>query len=192
MSSSLRGRPLGDRGNATLEFALLALAGFLLLLAGTDLAWYLRSRLRLEQVSGSMANLVTGYQQLYAGDFPMLFQAAQQMAGTVAVTGQDGATVITGIVNPAGRAVVAWRQWTGNAGYVSAFGPVGGAPQNLPDHYALPAGSSVVAVEVFSAIHPWVLSEGLMGTIGAPVLRSAALYQPRTSLLSEITPGDRP
>lgn len=181
-----------DSGTATLEFALFALVAVWLLLAGTDMVSYMRSRLRVDEVSTSLARLVTGYQQLYAGDFPGLFQAGQVMAGAVQVGGSDGATIITGLVNLSGAPVVAWRQQSGNAGFTSAFGPVGGVPVNLPDDYALPAGSSIVAVEVFSSIHPWVLGESVMGSQGSPTLRGAALYQPRASLLSQVTPGARP
>lgn len=163
-----------------------------LLLAGTDLVSYMRSRLRVDEVSTSLARLVTGYQQLYSGDFPGLFQAGQVMAGDVEVGGNGGATIITGMVNLTGAPVIAWRQQNGNAGYTSAFGSVGGTPVNLPDGYALPPGSSIVAVEVFSAIRPWVLGQAVMGTQGAPTLRSAALYQPRASLLSQVTVGVRP
>lgn len=158
-----------------------------------DTTNYLRSRMRLDQVSGSIADSVTQYQKLYNDDLAALFQTAQTMAGNVAVSGEKGATIITGISNTNGTPIIVWRKQTpGNVTYNSDFGLVGAAAANLPDHYALPKNSSVVAVEVFSAIHPWVLSKQIVGGEGSQVLRSVALFQPRAAQLPQLIAENRP
>jgi len=176
-------------------------------LLGSDVTSYARTRLRIDQVSGSLANNVSTYQQLYASDITDLYTLGQQTAGDIDVTHvagspkptppggtyTGGATVITGITNPNGTTLIAWRQWTGDSSFMTSglgldLGTVGGAP-TLPDGYAVPAGSSVVAVELFSNVKPWVLS---MMSTSSTVLRSTTLFQPRAALLSQITPGNRP
>jgi len=199
-------RHLGKAGNTSVEFALFVMAGLLLMLCGADLVVYIRARMRLDQVSGSMAANITTYSQLYSGDFSDLFNLAQQTAGCIDVTHgagtpsslpctqpySGGATVFTGIYNPNGTPTVAWRQAFGDSSFSSNLGAIGGAPQNMPDSYAVPAGSSVVAVEVFTYVHPWIFSLGLMKTPGPLTLQSTNIFQPRSALLSQITPGNRP
>jgi len=164
----------------------------ILLTCGVDFVNYARARLRMDQVSNSMANVVSGYQQLYDGDFPTFGQLSQQTAGTIDVSSSNGATIFTGITNPKGKPTVAWRKQIGNASFTSDLGPVGGAPTNLPDGYVPPVDGSVIAVEIYSSIHPWVLSVTYMGGIGPPTLRSVALFRPRSTTLSTISPGNRP
>ena len=183
------GRRLDERGAIAIEVAAFALAGFLFLLAGTDLAFHLRNKLRLDQVSGGMASYVTAQTRLYKGDFPVFFAAAQHMAGSVPVTGEGGAVIITGVVNLSGAPTVAWRERTGNATITSSLGAVGGPPGNLPDGYVLPAGSSLVAVEAFTQVQPWLLG---VDTLGGPTLRSITLFQPRGAMLSQISAEGRP
>lgn len=199
-------RRLGDQGVSSIEFALSAMVLVGLLVCATDLVNYLRTRLRVDQVSSGMASSITNYQQLYAGDFNDLFNLAQQTAGDIDVTHvagaarpappggvyPGGATVFTGIANPNGTPVVAWRQRIGDSSYNSDFGAVGSAPQKLPDSYVVPAGSSVIAVEVFTSVRPWVVSFGGAGVAGPTIVQSAALFQPRAALLTQITGGNRP
>lgn len=165
----------------------------LVLLACADLTFYLRDKMRLDRVASGLGLVLSGYTDLYANDFPGLFQASKVMAGdSLQVDGKDGATIVTGIVNSAGTPKVAWRQQTAGSSYASQFGAVGAAPTNLPDAYAVPTGQSVIAVEVYTSASPWVLSKELMGTLGGQSLRSYALFQPRAALLGVINPGGRP
>lgn len=182
-------RQLDERGAVTLEMAAFTLAGLLFLLAGTDLALQLRSKLRLDQVSGGMASYVTAQPKLYKGDFPVFFEAAQHMAGSVPVTGAGGAVIITGIVNSSNGPTVAWRESTGNSTITSSLGAVGGPPTNLPDGYVLPVGSSLVAVEAFTQVQTLLLDAN---TLGGPTLRSISLFQPRGQTLSQISADSRP
>ncbi len=189
-------RQLGEKGSSTIEFALFVTAGMVLMLCGADLVTYMRARMQLDQTSSNLAANITINKQLYVGDFPGLYTLAQQTAGAIDVTNTNGATVFTGITNPNGTPVIAWRQWTGNDSFMTPLlgldlGAVGGAP-TLPDSYAVPAGSSVIAVEVFSTVHPWIYSLGFMGTPGSTTLKSISLFQPRAALLSQITAGNRP
>ena len=190
MSRSRPGRRgLDERGAITIEVAAFTLAGSFFLLAGTDMSLHLRNKLRLDQVSGGMASYVTAQARLYKGDFPLFFEAAQHMAGTVPVTGEGGAVIITGIANLSGTPTVAWRERTGNPMITSSLGAVGGPPGILPGGYVLPVGSSLVAVEAFTQVQPWLLS---VNTLGGPTLRSISLFQPRGTTLSQVSAEGRP
>lgn len=186
-------RPLGDRAFAPLELAAGTAVLAALLFACADFTFYLRDKMRLDRVASGLGLVISGYTDLYANDFPGLFQASKVMAGgTLAVDGKDGATIVTGIVNSAGTPKVAWRQQTAGSSFTSQFGAVGAAPANLPDNYAVPTGQSVIAVEVYTTASPWVLSKELMGAIAGQSLRSYTLFQPRAALLGVINPGGRP
>lgn len=188
-------RRLDDRGAGAVEFAFFSTMVVGLLVGGIDVVNYARARLKLDEVSNVTASLVSTYQQLYANDFPTLFQVAQQTAGGLDVTKSYGATIITGITNSNGTPVVAWRQRkSDNTALVSALGAVGSAPSNLPDGYVVPVGSSLVAVEVFGSVQPWVLRRllGYTATGGLSTLGSITLFQPRSALLSQVNSGSRP
>ncbi len=175
---------------AATEFALLAPLLILLVLGTTDLTNYLRIRLQVDETAAGVANLVTQYSQLYASDFTDIFNAAQLIAGSVAVTGSKGTTIVTCVVNSGAGPTIAWQQKSPGATYGSRFGAVGAAP-TLPDGYVVGSGESLIATEVASATTPWVWSARLLGT-GMAVMRSYALFQPRGALLSQITSGTRP
>jgi hypothetical protein len=96
-------RLLGSRrGVVAIEFALVAPFIMLLMLAGTDLTIFMRTKMRMDEVATEVALTVTQYQNLYVSDFSPpaapLFNAAQIIAGTTPVTGLLGTTIITGIV----------------------------------------------------------------------------------------------
>jgi Flp pilus assembly protein TadG len=182
-----------SRGLAAVEFALVAPFIILLMLTGTDLTIFMRTKMRLDGTATQLALVVTQYDKLYAGDFTGLFNAAQTVAGTTPVTGQFGTTIISGIVTDNNdRQTIAWQQRSPQATFNSLFGTALGAVPTLPNNYLMPKNSTLIAVEVFTSASPWVLSASLMGGSGATSLRSYALFQPRLGSLSAITAGDRP
>lgn len=187
-------KSLGERAFAPIEFAASVAALVMVLLACADLTFYLRDKMRLDRVASGMGLLVSGYTELYKNDFDGFWQASKTMAGaSMPVDGATGATILTGIVNSDGKPKVAWRQQTKGSPFTSQFGAVDAPPANLPDNYAVPVGASVIAVEVFTTLSPWVLSKTMMGTSGDPSLRSYALFQPRAALLGQIiNDKDRP
>jgi Flp pilus assembly protein TadG len=184
----------GRRGVAALEFALVAPFIISLMLVGTDLTIFMRTRMRLDETSTQLALVVTQYSNIYAGDFTGLFNAAQTVAGPTPVTGQFGTTIITGIVTDNNdRQTIAWQQRSSQATFNSLFGTAVGAVPTLPNTYLMPKNSTLIAVEVFTSASPWVLSASLMGGGGPTTsLRSYALFQPRLGTLSAITAGNRP
>ena len=193
-------RRLGSRGTSSIEFTLFAGVGVGILLCGIDFVNYARARLKLDEASNGTASLVSGYQQLYAGDFAGFFAAAQATVDgftpNLDVTKTGGDTIITGIVNQNGTTKIAWQQ-PANALFASALGGVGATPTNLPDNYQLPSGSSLVAVEVYANVKPWILSKSFMdwfsgGYVNQATLGSIALFQPRSALLSQVNGGPRP
>ena len=103
---------------------------------------------------------------------------------------QDGN--FTGVVNSGSGPLVVWQQASSAASFcVSKFGAAGTVPV-LPDGYALPANSTLIAVEVYAPGTPWVLSTAYMGTSASQLQRGYALFQARTAILASITPGNRP
>jgi len=183
----------GDRrGIAALEFALVSPMAVLLMLVTADLGNFLRLRLDLDSTATVMANTVSQYSELYTGDFATLFAAAQSIAGAAKVSGGTGCTIITGVVNSGSGPLVVWQQASSAASFcVSKFGAAGTVPV-LPDGYALPANSTLIAVEVYAPGTPWVLSTATMGTSASQLQRGYALFQARTAILASITPGNRP
>jgi Flp pilus assembly protein TadG len=183
----------GPRGGlAAVEFALVAPFIILVMLGGTDLTIFMRTMMRVDETATQISLAVTQYQSLYDSDFTYLFNAAQTVAGTTPVTGLLGATIITGIVSSGGRQTIAWQRRSPSATFSSQFGTVIGSTPKLPNNYLLPSGGTLIAVEVFTAATPWVLSASLLSGSGITSIRSYALYQPRLGLLSTITVGNRP
>jgi Flp pilus assembly protein TadG len=179
------------RGLATIEFALVAPFIMLLMLAGTDLTIFLRTAMHIDETANEVAVVVTQYSNLYQSDFTTLFNDAQTIAGTTAVTGLFGATIISGIVNNNGTQTIAWQQRSPSATFNSQFGRAGSVPR-LPYSYVLPTGGVLIAVEVFTSASPWVFSLNLMQSSTVTSIRSYALYQPRLGTLATVTAGNRP
>ena len=181
------------RGVAAVEFALVAPFIILLILAGTDLTIFMRTKMRIDETATGVALIVTQYQNLYDSDFTGLFTAAQTVAGTTPVTGLLGTTVITGIVTDGNdRQTIAWQKRSTQATSNSLFGTAVGSVPRLPNSYLMPKNSTLIAVEVFTSASPWILSATLMGGAGTTSVRTYALYQPRLGSLSTITAGTRP
>jgi Flp pilus assembly protein TadG len=178
---------------AALEFALVAPFLILMMLAGADMTIFMRTNMRIDETATEIAVVVTQYQDLYDGDFTGLFVAAQTVAGTTAVTGLFGTTIITGIVTDGNdRQTISWQKRSPQATFNSLFGTALGTVPNLPNSYLMPKNGTLIAVEVFTATSPWVFSASLMGGAGTSSIRSYALYQPRLGSLSLIKSGNRP
>lgn len=181
---------------AALEFALVAPFVILLMLAGADLTFFMRAKMRLEATANQIALVVTQAQDLYASDFTNttfnLFDTAQTIAGTTPVTGLSGTTIITGIVTDANRRqTIAWQKISPQSTTTSLFGTPTHVP-TLPDNYLMPASKTLIAVEVFTPATPWVFSASLMGGAVTTTLRSYVLYQPRLGSLGTVQSGNRP
>ena len=178
-------------GVGALEFALLAPLLLLLFAASVDLvSWYL-TWLRLDRTADELCNVVTQASALHAADFAGpssgYFAVAQQLAGSMQVTGQGGATIISGLVNDGTKTTIKWQQRTGSGAYVSALGAAGQAPV-LPTGYAVPSGQTAIATETFTGITLWVLSLPLMHSAGPTALSAFAIYRPRSAELSSVQP----
>jgi Flp pilus assembly protein TadG len=179
----------GRRGVAALEFALVLPVATLLLLGGTDLVFYLTDWFRLERTASETADIVSRADTLSAASFTTpggYFAIADQIAAPLSVSGPNGATIVSAIVNNGTKTTIAWQQSnTANAAYVSKIGRPGGAPV-LPQGYSVPSGQSVIAVEIYSGINPWVLSLAMMGSAGPPSVYVYSFYRPRAGDLSQL------
>jgi Flp pilus assembly protein TadG len=130
------------RGVAAVEFALVAPFIMLLMLGGTDLTIFMRTKMRVDETATQVALAVTQYQNLYDSDFTILFNAAQTIAGTTPVTGLFGTTIITGIVTDTNdRQTIAWQKRSTQATFNSLFGTAKGSVPNLPNSYLMPHAS---------------------------------------------------
>ena len=179
------------RGTAALEFAILAPVLLMLLLSGTDLSLWLLRKYRMDNTASTIANMVAAAQQLSATAFPAsycsttasslnYFAISSQVAAPMAVCGNSGATIISGITNNGTKTTIAWQERTGNAtSFPSLFGAAGGVPV-FPSGYTVPSGHSLIVAEVYSEVSTWSLpSQTLLGTVGASSMYSYAMYEPR-------------
>jgi Flp pilus assembly protein TadG len=185
------------RGVAAVEFALVAPFIILLMLAGADLTFFMRVKMRLEATANQVALVVTQYQNLYVSDFTNttynLFDTAQTIAGTTPVTGPSGTTIITGIVTDSSdRQRIAWQKISANPTSTSLFGTALGATPTMPDNYLMPANGTLIAVEVFSPATPFVFSASMMGGAVTTTLRSYTLYQARLGSVATVISGNLP
>ena len=178
-------------GVAALEFALFLPVAALAMLATADLVSYMRVRLVVDETAMELASDVTQYRALYDSDIPALFAAAQTLAGATPVTGALGATIVSCVFNAGSGPAIAWREQTGNPGFASRIGAVGGAP-TLPDGYAVPVNQSLIVTEIYTTATAWVLAAGFMGSAGSGALYGYSMQQPRLALLSRVAPGNRP
>ncbi|MBV9783903.1 MAG: pilus assembly protein [Acidisphaera sp.] len=180
------------RGVAALEFALIAPFVLILLVGTADAVLWLQTWIRLESAAAETADITSQYTSLYQSDITgTIFPIAQDIAENTQISGSGGATIISSIVNSTGQPTITWQQRTGSAAYASAFGTAGGNA-TLPANYVPTTGESLIAVEVFTAPHPWVFSAGLLGAIGMSTMYEYALFTPRTSQLSTLQSGNRP
>lgn len=183
----------GDRrGVAALEFALIAPFVILLMLGTADAVLWLQTWIHLESAAAETADITSQYTDLYQSDLTgTIFPIAQDIAGATQISGADGATIVSSIVNTSGQPTITWQQRNGSGAYSSAFGVAGGNA-TFPANYVPAVGESLIAVEVFTAPHPWVFSAGLLGALGLSTMYEYALFTPRTSQLSTLQSGTRP
>ena len=142
MSRSRRtDRMLGSRcGLAAVEFALIAPLILLLMLAGTDLTIFMRTRLRIDE-HGNRAGAdrdavpATSMTAISAVCSPR----HRPSPARTPVTGLLGTTIITGIVNSGGKQTIAWQKRSASATFTSLFGTATGSTPVLPNelHAAL-------------------------------------------------------
>ena len=176
-------RRLGRRGIAALEVALAAPLLLLLTLGGTDLALWVRSAFRLDEVTAQLGEIVSQCPAISdPGDFGPFFLDAQQVAGQLDITSKtgSGALIITAMGVVDGTATILWQRSAGNPMFTSRFGPPGSLP--ITGAYTLSGAGIAIGTEAFSAVQPWNLAALLMqGSGGAPQLYARSLFLVRSS-----------
>ena len=191
MIRKLSGRSVGSRGVAAVEFALLMPVMILLLVGTVDITRYVSAVLKLERVSTGTADVGTQYNQLRDGmtvvkgdEVGMLFLAAEQLAKPLDLT-RYGAVVITCVSDQGNGPRVMWQRRSGRTEAVSEIGTAGGL--KLPQGFSLRYGDSVLFVEVFYTVHPYLFSIGWLTQDDKSVdLRSVAVYRPRFGTLTSL------
>jgi hypothetical protein len=191
MTSKLGRRVMGSRGVAAVEFALLMPVMILLLVGMVDITRYVSAVLKLERVSSGTADIGAQYEKLRDGmtvvkgdEIGVLFLAAEQIAKPLDLT-QYGAVVITCVSDQGNGPSVMWQRRTGRTEAVSQIGTAGGL--KLPQGFSLRYGDSVLFVEVFYTVHPYLFSIGWLTPDDKSVdLRSVAVYRPRFGTLTSL------
>ena len=176
------GRPLGARGSAAVELALVLPALVLLIAGSADFMLWMRAWFRVERVAAEVATVASQYTAITAGDITALFAVGQLVAGTVDVTNGLGGQVISLVANAGGGNRIAWQRTVG--GYASRIGAAGGTA-SLPAGFAVPLGQTVLVTEAFNRRDTWVFSLKLRP--GAPnrnLLYAYAVVRPRAAQLS--------
>jgi Flp pilus assembly protein TadG len=184
------------RGNAGVEFGLLAPVLFTLFLGTAEAVVYLRSWFTLERVAAEVTNITTQQTALGQTTVCALFSMAQSIAGSVNVTsvgvpaGTGGRTVITGLSGNGTTNTVLWQISRGEAAtvFASRFGAVGSSA-TLPNSVLIPSGQTLIATEVFTSNQPWIFDTGGTATLALlparfPKIATFAAAWPRNATLS--------
>jgi hypothetical protein len=186
------------RGAAAVEFALI-LPMLLMLFIGTGEAMaYLRAAHRLERTAAELANTGSQLAAMDQAQVSGLFTAANLIADPVRAwttgtpAGARSRTVIS-VVNgtPTGNSM-GWSCAKGDSGLtprlVNASAPAA-SRVTLPNGFAVPAGQTVLVVEIISTVQAWVLMDSLFTITGMPQLRTHAIVRPRQAQLSTVAGG---
>jgi hypothetical protein len=184
----------GRRAVAALEFAVVLPIFVLLLLGGGDVTIWLINKFNLDSAAQLIGNSVSSAPSLSLSAFPAsycsgssgslnYFAMAYTDASPLAVCGQKGATIISGITNDGTNITMVWQQRSGGpAGFPSLFG-VPGSSVKLPPGYSIPSGHSIITTELYTGISPWLFSVALMGGPGATSLYAYSVFEPRLGQL---------
>lgn len=176
------GRPLGRRGNATIELALVLPVLVLLVAGSADLMLWMRAWFRVERVASEVATVASQYTALTTGDIAALFSVGQLVAGTIDVTNGLGGQAISLVANGGSGNRVAWQRTVG--GHASRIGAAGGVA-SLPAGFTVPLGQTVLVTEAFNRRDTWVFSLKLRpGQANRNLLYSYAVVRPRAAQLS--------
>ena len=190
--SNLKARWLGRAGSAALEFALLAPLVVVLMVAVAEVVTYLRAWHRLERTAAEVANIASQYQTLVPADVATLFDAASTIATpwkawstTGPATGR--ARTVIGVVNGTGGGnTLAWSCSRGDTALPNRIAGV----TALPNNFLVPAGQTVLVVEVISGTRAWSLMSatgfGFFGTAGPDAIRTYAIVRPRQAQLNAL------
>ena len=183
---------LGRSGSAALEFAMLAPLVVVLMVAVAEVVTYLRAWHRLERTAAEIANIASQYQALVPADITTLFDAASTIAtpwkawsSTGPATGR--ARMVIGVVNGTGAGnALAWTCSRGDTALVNRIAGV----TALPNNFVVPAGQTVLVVEVISGARAWSLMSatgfGFFGTTGPDPIRTYAIVRPRQAQINAL------
>lgn len=152
-----------------MELALLSPV-LLMLLAGTaDVIGHIRATLRLETASATVAQGIAQCSRL--GSAAGHFSAAQSTLGgllNLSANQGGGAMILSAIQMSGGTPTVTWQVRQGDAGQRSVIGVPGGRA-TLTDGMTVPAGQTLLAVEVYGQPTSFVLSQGFMRSMFGPL-----------------------
>ena len=182
----------GRRGVAAVEFALLMPVLILLLVGMVDITRYVSTVLKLERVSSGTADVGAQYDKLRdsmtvvnGNEIGMLFLAAEQIGKPLDLL-RDGAVVITCIGDQGSGPAVMWQRRSGRIDAVSRISS--GSGLSLPSGFSVRYGDSVLIVEVFYTVHPYLFSVGWLSPADRSVdIRSVAVYRPRWGTLTTLS-----
>lgn len=171
------------RGTVALEFALVVPTVLLLLTGGADIVQWLRAWFRVERAASEVATVASQFQALTRNDITMLFNAGQQIAGTISVSGTAGGQVMS-LVSSNGDGTGNLVTWQCRQGaFASRVGATGGAAA-LPAGFLVPQGQTVLVSEAFTRRTPWILSAGFIAPAATDVIYSYTVVRPRSAQLS--------
>ena len=184
------------RGTAALEFALLLPVLLILLVATAEVMAYVRAVHRLERTAAEVASAGTQIDAATQAELRGLFDTANLLASPLRAwsTNSDPAgtararTFISVVTGSANGNTVAWSCARGDTGRMPRLvSPP--ASVALPNGFWVPAGQTVVVVEIVSTIRAWVLTEALFGTVAPAEIRTHAIMRPRQTQLSSLSGG---
>ncbi|MBK1658374.1 TadE/TadG family type IV pilus assembly protein [Paracraurococcus ruber] len=177
------------RGTAAVEFALVAPLLVLLAIGTAEMVVHLRTWFRLERTAAEVANVASQAETLAEADVNALFDAARMIAAPILAWSSGDGTAFTMISVVAGTANGGNRLcWTRSRGTVNGGNLVAGQG-TLPNGFQVPAGQSVLVVEIVNRARPWSVGAASLFLGSAGPVRSYAILRPR---LASLTNLDRP
>jgi Flp pilus assembly protein TadG len=194
MNLSRRADP--RRGTAALEFALLLPVLLILLVATAEVMAYVRAVHRLERTAAEVASATSQIDAATQAELGGLFATANVLASPQRAwsTSTDPAgtararTFISVVAGSANGNGVAWSCARGDSGRLARLvSPPGSV--TLPNGFQVPAGQTVVVVEIVSTVRAWMLTESLFGTAAPAEIRTHAILRPRQTQLSSLSGG---
>lgn len=181
-----RSRLARSRGAAAIEFALIAPLFALIMLGGFDLAMWIRSGFRLDELTSQIGEIISRCSSINdPGDIDNFFAEANEIASPLVLDSQtDGAFIITAMGLNNGQQVILWQEHEGNPIYASRFGSVGQTA--ITGAYTLSGAEVLIGTEVYSPVQPWSLGSGLLNLISTAPLYAHAMFLVRSSNTNQL------
>ncbi len=184
------------RGTAAVEFALLLPFLMMLFIGVAELVTYMRAVHSLERAAAEVVGAAARLEQATQEDVRGLFDAANLIAApirawTTATTPPPpdrARTFISVVTNRGSGNEVSWTCARGDTTQTARL-IAGTSSVTLPNGFVVPAGQTVIVVEIVNTRQAFAVFRVLFGPQGPPAIRTYAIQRPRQAQLSTLSQG---